>query len=69
MQLIDNWKAVAVKAWSMRFIALSVILSAFEVALPYVSDLFPRGAFALLAAAVSVSAAVARLVAQPRLHP
>ncbi len=52
----------------MRFIALSVILSALEVALPYVSDLFPRGTFALLAAAVSVSAAVARLVAQPEVH-
>lgn len=68
MTLIDNWKAVAVKAWSMRFIALSVILSALEVALPYVSDLFPRGTFALLAAAVSVSAAVARLIAQPEVH-
>jgi hypothetical protein len=69
MQLIDNWKAVAVKAWSMRFIALSVILSALEVALPYVSDLFPRGVFAVLAGVVSMGAAISRLVAQPRLHP
>jgi hypothetical protein len=69
MQLIDNWKAVAVKAWSMRFIALSVILSALEVVLPYIDDLFPRGVFAVLAGVVSMGAAISRLVAQPRLHP
>lgn len=68
MNLIDNWKAVAVKAWSMRLVALSVILSALEVALPYLDHRFERGTFAALAALVSIAAAVARLVAQPRMH-
>jgi hypothetical protein len=68
MQLIDNWKAVAVKAWSMRFIALSVLLSALEAVLPYLDYLFPRGVFAVLAGVVSVGAAVSRLMAQPGLH-
>jgi hypothetical protein len=53
----------------MRFIALSALLSALEVVLPYIDDLFPRGVFAVLAGVVSMGAAISRLVAQPRLHP
>ena len=68
MHLIDNWKAVAKKAWSLRLIALSVILSAAEVALPYLDDRFERGTFAVLAMAVSVAAGVARLISQPEVH-
>lgn len=68
MQLIDNWKAVAKRAWSMRLIALSAILSAAEVVVPYFADAFERGTFALLAVAVSLGAAFARLVAQPEVH-
>lgn len=68
MNLIDNWKAVATKAWSMRLVLLSAVLSAAEVALPYLDGAMPRGTFAILAMAVSVSAAVARLVAQPEMH-
>jgi hypothetical protein len=68
MHFIDNWKAVAKKAWSMRLIALSTILSTIEVVIPYFDDTMPRGMFAVLAGAVSISAAVARLVAQPEVH-
>ncbi len=68
MQLIDNWKAVAKRAWSMRLIALSAILSAAEVALPYLDDRFERGTFAVLALVVSFAAGVARVVAQPEVH-
>lgn len=52
----------------MRLIALSAILSAAEVVVPYFADAFERGTFALLAVAVSLSAAFARLVAQPEVH-
>ena len=52
----------------MRLIALSAILSAAEVALPYLDDRFERGTFAVLAAVVSLGAAAARLVAQPEVH-
>lgn len=68
MNLIDNWKAVATKAWSMRLVLLSAILSGAEVALPLFDDAFRRGTFALLAVIVSVAAAIARVVAQPELH-
>ena len=69
MHLIDNWKAVAKRAWSMRLIALSAVLSAIEVALPYLDDRFPRGTFAVLAGAVSLAAGIARLLAQPGPRP
>jgi hypothetical protein len=68
MNLIDNWKAVATKAWSMRLALLSAVLSAAEVALPYLDGAMPRGMFAVLALVVSISAAVARLIAQPEMH-
>ena len=68
MHFIDNWKAVAKKAWSMRLIALSAILSAAEVALPYFDFGMRPGMFAGLALAVSLAAAIARLVAQPEVH-
>lgn len=68
MNLIDNWKAVAIKAWSMRLVVLSAILSGAEVALPLFDDAFRRGTFALLAVVVSLAAAVARIVSQPELH-
>jgi hypothetical protein len=68
MTLIDNWKAVATRAWSMRLVVLSAILSGAEVALPLFSDAVHRGTFAALAIVVSLGAAVSRLVAQPKLH-
>lgn len=67
MTLIDNWKAVATKAWSMRLVLLSMTLSAVEVAVPYLDQSMPRGTFAVLAGVVSLAAALARLVAQPEL--
>lgn len=68
MKLITNWKAVVTRAWSMRLVVLSAILSGAEVALPLFDDAFRRGTFALLAVAVSLAAAIARVVAQPELH-
>ena len=69
MQLIDNWLAVAKKAWSSRLAWLSAILSAIEVVLPYCTGLVPPGTFAILAVVVSAAAAIARLVAQPEMLP
>jgi hypothetical protein len=71
MQLIDNWKAVALKAWSSRLSWLAAVLSAAEVALPFFDGLLPvdRGVFAALALLVSSGAAVARLYAQPKTLP
>lgn len=68
MKLITNWKAVVTRAWSMRLVMLSAILSGAEVALPVFDDAFRRGTFALLAVLVSLAAAVARVIAQPELR-
>lgn len=68
MNLIDDWKAVAVKAWSMRLVLLSAVLSAAEVAIPYLDDTLPRGRFAVLAGLVSLAAGIARVVAQPEMR-
>lgn len=69
MQLIDNWKAVAAKAWSSRLAWLSAVLSALEVILPYFTGLVDPGTFAVLAVLVSAAAGIARVVAQPETLP
>ena len=38
------------------------------MALPYVSDLFPPRVFLALSMAVTVGAAISRIVAQPKMH-
>ena len=75
MNLVSDWKVIALKAWSMRLILLAGLLSGLEVAMPAIADFFepldliPQGTFALLAALVSAGAGVARIVAQPRSIP
>ncbi|MGX1786827.1 DUF7940 domain-containing protein [Bosea sp. NPDC055332] len=66
MKLASNWRAVIRHAWSLRLALLSAVLGAAEVAVEvFISDPpISRGVFAALAAAVSLAAAVARVVAQ-----
>lgn len=64
MKLLDNWKDILRKAWSIRLILLAGLLSGLEVALPFFSDAMPRGIFASLSVLVVGGAFVARLVAQ-----
>jgi len=72
MELISNWKAVATKAWSFRFIILAAVLSGFEVALPVIREiieplgLIPPGVFAGLSFVATAAAGIARIVAQPK---
>lgn len=64
MTLIEDWKKVLRKAWSMRLIILGTLLSAAEVALPYAAPQVPSGTFALLAMLVTAGAGIMRVVAQ-----
>lgn len=66
MRLVDNWRAVLQRAWSIRLILLAGLLSGIEVALPLFGNAvsIPPGAFACLSLAFTASAFVARLVAQ-----
>ena len=66
--LLDDWRRVLRRAWSIRFSLLAACFTAAEVVLPFLGDILPRGLFVLLAFAASLGATVARLVAQPKMH-
>lgn len=68
LTLIDNWRKVLRQAWSMRLTILAAGLSGLEVVLPMFQDSIPRGTFAAAAILVSIGSAVARVVAQPKMH-
>lgn len=64
MQLYPNWKEIARRSWSLRFIILAGILSGLEVILPFFANDIPRNLFAILSFICVCAAFVARLVAQ-----
>lgn len=64
MKLIDNWRDVLRRAWSMRLMVLAALLSGAEIVLPLFSEALPRGLFAVLSFLTVAGAFVARLVAQ-----
>lgn len=68
MRLIEDWRHVLKHAWSIRFIVLAALLSGVEIVLPMFGDTMPRGLFAVLTLIVTVAAAVARLIPQPKMR-
>lgn len=68
MILLQNWRRVLRFGWSVRFIALSGLLSGLELVLPLFSDSIPRGLFAISSVATAIAATVARVVVQPRIE-
>jgi hypothetical protein len=64
MKLIDDWKHILRKAWSVRLMILAAALSGIEVALPFFAAEVPLGTFALASAVVTAAALIARVVAQ-----
>ena len=70
--LLDDWRRVLRRAWSIRFSLLAAAFTAAEVVAQLFGDVLldvmPRGAFVLLAFAASIGATVARIVAQPEMH-
>lgn len=64
MQLLDDWKEILKKAWSIRFIILAGILSGAEVILPFFAEDIARGPFATMSFLAVSGAFVSRLVAQ-----
>ena len=69
MTIIENAKSVLLKAWSVRLALLGAFFSAVEVALPFFEPLniLPPRSMAILALVASAGAAVARIVAQPKM--
>lgn len=68
MRLLPDWKRIARRAWSIRLSIIAAMLSGAEVVLPLFIDVLPRNLFASLSFVAVVGAAVARVVAQPRMH-
>jgi DNA-binding Xre family transcriptional regulator len=66
MNLIDNWKTVAKKAWSVRLTLLAALAAIIGAVLPYLDQ--GGEAFVALSAILAVCSALSRLVAQPALH-
>ncbi|NHZ93221.1 hypothetical protein F2P45_30045 [Massilia sp. CCM 8733] len=69
MILIEDWRAVLAKAWSLKFNAAAGLLGAAEVYIALVQPAgVPNGVFAGIAALVSTLAFGARLLAQKEIH-
>lgn len=68
MTLIPDWRKVLRKAWSVRLALLAAALGGVEIALPLFSDAVPRHVFLGLSVLVTMGAAVARIVAQPKMR-
>lgn len=66
-RLIPNWRAVAAKAWSVRWIVVAGLLSGAEVLLTAFPDVLglPRGVLAGATGVVTMLALIARFCAQP----
>lgn len=64
MTPVRNWRAVLRHAWSLRLNVLLALFAAAEAAVTYAVD--GKLSSALIVFAVSFSAAVARVVAQPK---
>ncbi|MGZ8339155.1 MAG: DUF7940 domain-containing protein [Telluria sp.] len=68
MELVEDWRAVVRKAWSLKFSALALALTAAEV---YVAikkpESIPPGVFAIGCAVITLAAMAARVVAQKEL--
>ena len=64
MSLVENWRDVLKKAWSVRLIVLAAILSGIEAVLPMFETSFPNGVFVAASGFVTAGALLARVIAQ-----
>lgn len=68
MKLLPDWKWLIRKAWSVRLVVFSALLSGCEIILPLFVDSMPRNVFAALSMLAAVGAAIARITAQPKME-
>jgi hypothetical protein len=65
VRLVDNWKAIALKAWSMRWMYGATALGGVEVVLPLFQDSVPaRLVFAVLSVLALLLGIVSRVIQQ-----
>jgi hypothetical protein len=66
-RLIDDWRWVATKSWSVRFVVLAGLEVAIQVAIAFeIKPPIPAGVFAALSGLVTVAACATRFCAQQR---
>lgn len=72
MKLKSDWRTIAARAWSVRWIIVAGVLSGLEVAVqlaqPFIEPTLPRGMFSALAGVATAAALVARLLVQTNLR-
>lgn len=68
MKLVDDWKKILRRAWSIRMAIIAAVFSGAEVALPYLGDAIPSGPLAALSFVAAAGAIISRVVAQPEMH-
>lgn len=66
MRLLDDWRDIIKRAWSIRLIAFAGLLSGCELILPHMIDTMPKRVFLVLSFIVTVLAFIARLMVQPK---
>lgn len=71
MRLVDEWRWLVQRAWSVRLLAIAAVLSGLEVCFSVMSayqvqTVIPPGVFAVLSGLTTVAALIARFVAQAR---
>lgn len=68
LALVDDWKAILAKAWSVKFNIAATLFGAAEVAVALVQPAaIPNGVFAGMAAVISILSNVMRVMAQKEL--
>lgn len=64
MKLLQDWKLLVRKAWSLRLMAVAAVLSGLEAVVPLTAPWLDRRTFALIMFGIVAAAFVARLLAQ-----
>lgn len=68
MKLVEDWDKILTKAWSVKFSILAALAGGAEVAVQLVKPAgIPDGAFAGIAATISIIATIARVLQQQEL--
>ena len=67
MNLIDNAREVATKAWSVRLASLAALFATLDALQPLLQFVVPAGTFAILSALMALATIVARFVKQENL--
>lgn len=69
MKIIDEWKHVLLKAWSVRLMLISGLFDILERTLPYLDQsMFPPGVLGWFSIATLFGAGIARFIQQQEIH-